>query len=110
MNEVLDRRGVAGYVYGDSSIWHLYVQAWPGTGARTLEDVRTSDAATLKSIPGSLITTFQRNLQVRGMDLLSYAGGVTSAAHSEGDIDQSIAIFDQAIQVLLDERVVAVLG
>jgi glutamate-1-semialdehyde 2,1-aminomutase len=110
MNEVLDRRGVAGYVYGDSSIWHLYVQAWPGTGARTAEDVRTSDAAMLKSIPGSLITAFQRNLQVRGMDLLSYAGGVTSAAHTEGDIDQSIAIFDQAIQVLVDERVVALLG
>jgi glutamate-1-semialdehyde aminotransferase len=97
-------------VYGDSSIWHLYVQGYPGTRARTPEALRTSDATTLKSIPGNVITAFQRNLQIRGVDLLSYAGGVTSAAHTEADIDQSIAIFDQTVQALVDERLVAVLG
>jgi glutamate-1-semialdehyde 2,1-aminomutase len=110
MNQALERRGVAGYVYGDSSIWHLYVQSSPGTGARTPADVRTSDAATLKSIPGNVITAFQRNLQIRGVDLLSYAGGVTSAAHTEADIDQSVAVFDQTIRALVDERLVVVLG
>ena len=55
--------------------------------AHAADDVRTSDAATLKSIPGNVITAFQRNLQIRGVDLLSYAGGVTSAAHTDADID-----------------------
>jgi glutamate-1-semialdehyde 2,1-aminomutase len=110
MNQALEHRGVAGYVYGDASVWHLYVQAAPGTGARALEDVRTDDATALKSIPGNVITAFQRNLQIRGVDLLSYAGGVTSAAHSEGDIDQSIAVFDQTLQALVDDGLVAVLG
>jgi glutamate-1-semialdehyde 2,1-aminomutase len=110
MNQALERRGVAGYVYGDSSVWHLYVQAMPGPGARTRADVQTSDATTLKSIPGNVITAFQRNLQVRGVDLLSYAGGVTSAAHTDADIEHTVTIFDRTIQALVDERLVAMLG
>jgi glutamate-1-semialdehyde 2,1-aminomutase len=110
MNQVLERRGVAGYVYGDSSVWHFYVQAQPGSGARTREQVQTLDATTLKSIPGNLVTAFQRNLQVRGVDNLSYTGGVCSAAHTEADIDQTVATFDQTIQALVDERMVATLS
>jgi glutamate-1-semialdehyde 2,1-aminomutase len=110
MNEVLGRREVAGYVYGDSSVWHFYVQASPGTGARSLEHVRTSDATTLKSIPASVVTAFQRQLQVRGVDLLSYTGGVTSAAHSEDDIAHTIDVFDDAIRAMVDDRVVATLA
>lgn len=110
LNQALERRGVAGYVYGDSSVWHLYVQAATARSGRTKTDVQTSDAATLKSIPSNVITAFQRNLQIRGVDLLSYAGGVTSAAHTEADVEQSVDVFDQTIQALLDERLIAVLG
>ena len=110
MNEVLERRAVAGYVYGDSSVWHFYVPAYPGTGARSRDGVRTTDAATLKGIPGRVVTAFQRNLQVRGVDLLSYTGGVTSAAHTEEDIERTIAAFDEAIHAMLDERIIGVIA
>jgi glutamate-1-semialdehyde 2,1-aminomutase len=109
MNEVLERRGVAGYVYGDSSVWHFYVHAYPASGLQRREQVQTVDATTLKSIPGTLVTAFQRNLQVRGVDILSYTGGVTSAAHTEADIDQTIGTFDDTIQALVNERLVATL-
>ena len=50
---------------------------------------------------------FQHNLLVRGMDVLSYTGGVTSAAHSEADIERSIAIFRDALRDLVDNDLVA---
>ncbi len=109
MNEVLARRQVAGYAYGDSSVWHLYVQAYPGTRARSLDQVWTTDATTLKTIPGPVVTAFQRHLQVRGVDLLSYTGGVTSAAHTESDIQRTIDVFDDAMRVMVDEQLVATL-
>ena len=107
MNESLARRGVAGYVYGDSSVWHFYVMAHGGAGARSIDDVRTSDASTLKSIPGNVVTSFQRNMQVRGVDILSYTGGVTSAAHSDDDIQRTISAFDDAIGTMVDEHIIA---
>ena len=64
--------------------------------------VRTLDAATLKSIPGRIITAFQKNLQIRGVDVLSYNGGVTSAAHTEADILHTLGVFRETIQTLLD--------
>ena len=104
MNEVLERRAVAGYVYGDSSVWHFYVQAHPGTDG----PVRTTDASTLKGIPGNVVTAFQRNLHIRGVDLLSYTGGVTSAAHTEDDIQRTISVFDETVQAMVDDQLIAV--
>jgi hypothetical protein len=46
--------------------------------------------------PG-LIRVLQNGLRLRGIDLLSYNGGMTSAAHEEADIDQTIDAFDDLI-------------
>jgi glutamate-1-semialdehyde 2,1-aminomutase len=94
----IDRLGVAGVVYGDSSVFHVYL------GARSLAGL---DAATLKGIPGPVVTAFQRALQVRGLELLSYTGGVTSSAHTEADVEQTVAAFGEAFAALLDEGIVA---
>ncbi|MDQ6669885.1 MAG: aminotransferase class III-fold pyridoxal phosphate-dependent enzyme [Chloroflexota bacterium] len=110
MGEVLDELEVAGFVYGDASIFHVYLEAYPGSGADSRAALRTSNAAILKGIPGSLVDAFQRNLQIRGMDLLSYTGGVTSAAHSEADIQQSLDCFRGAMRTLVEQRLVGHFG
>jgi glutamate-1-semialdehyde aminotransferase len=56
------------------------------------------------------VAAFQRNLQVRGVDLLSYTGGVTSSAHTEADVDQSVAAFTETMHTLLREEIVARVG
>jgi glutamate-1-semialdehyde 2,1-aminomutase len=94
----IDRLGVAGVVYGDSSVFHVYL------GARSLAGL---DAAALKGIPGPVVTAYQRALQVRGLELLSYTGGVTSSAPTEADAEQSVAAFGEAFGALLDEGVLA---
>jgi len=107
MNEILEEERAAGYAYGDSSVFHVYLEAHPGSGARGRADLHTTDARTLKSIPGPVIAAFGRNLNIRGVDLMSYNGGVTSAAHSEEDIRQTLDAFRETIQVMLSEQILA---
>ena len=110
IDEILEREQAAAYVYGESSIFHVYMEEYPGSGATSRRALETNDAGTLKGIPGRVISAFQRNLQIRGVDLLSYNGGLTSAAHTEEDIRQTLEAFDQTIRTLLDEQIVARVG
>ena len=96
LDGVLAKRGVAGYVYGDASTFHVYLEAAPGSG-RARAALRTLDAVTLKSIPGPVVSAIQNGLRVRGVELMSYTGGVTSAAHSEADVDETVAAFDDLV-------------
>jgi len=107
MEQVLEDLGAAAYVYGDSSLFHVFMEEAPGSGATSRGALHTLDAARLKGIPGRVVTAFQRNLQVRGVDLLSYTGGVTSSAHTEADVEQTLAAFAETMQTLLREEIVA---
>jgi glutamate-1-semialdehyde 2,1-aminomutase len=110
MEEILEAEGAAAYAYGDSSVFHVYMEAYPGRGAKSRAELHTSDATTLKSIPGNVIAAFQRNLNIRGVDLLSYNGGVTSSAHTEEDIAQTLVVFRETIRAMLDEQILARVG
>jgi glutamate-1-semialdehyde 2,1-aminomutase len=96
LDAVLDRRGIAGYVYGEASTFHVYVEAAPGSG-RPREALRTLDAVTLKSIPGPVVVAIQNGFRARGLELMSYTGGVTSAAHTEADVAETVAAFDDLV-------------
>ena len=110
MEEILDAEGAAAYAYGSSSVFHVFMDAYPGRGAKDRAALHTTDATVLKSIPGNVIAAFQRNLNIRGVDLLSYNGGVTSSAHTEDDIRQTLVAFRETIRVMLDEQILAPLG
>src|SRR5439155_14374920 len=97
----------AGYTYGDSSVFHVYFEAHPGSGATSRAGLHTTDAHTLKTIPGNVVTAFQRNLNIRGVDLMSYTGGVTSSAHTAEDVRQTLDAFRETIRVMLDEQILA---
>ena len=102
MNAVLDRRGVAGLVYGESSVFHAFLE--PPTSSTRITDRRdylTLPPVTLKSMDPGLIRALQNGFRVRGVELLSYNGGMTSAAHDEADIAQTIEAFDELIAELV---------
>jgi glutamate-1-semialdehyde 2,1-aminomutase len=96
LDGVLQRRAVAGFVYGDASTFHVYVEAASGRG-RPRVARETRDALALKSIPGPVVSAIQNGLRVRGVDLMSYTGGVTSAAHTEADVEETVAAFDDLV-------------
>jgi glutamate-1-semialdehyde 2,1-aminomutase len=108
MERICDEQGAVAFVYGDSSVFHIYMEAHSNEGgANRSKAMMPSDPARLKGIPGRVVTAFQKNLQIRGMDLLSYTGGVTSSAHSEGDIELALGILRETMQVLIAENLVA---
>jgi len=107
MEEILERERVAGYAYGDSSGFHVYLEAHPGSGANDRAAVRTTDATRLKGVPGAVVSAFQKNLQIRGVDVLSFMAGVTSAAHSEQDTGETLNVFQDTIRTLVRGNVIA---
>ena len=110
MDRVLEERGVAGYVYGESSAFHIYLR---GAGSEPVSDraaLRTNDPAVLKGMPGDLVAALQTGFRSRGMELMSYNGGMTSAAHAEGDVDETVAAFEGVVGDLLAEGRVAELA
>src|SRR5262249_25026860 len=74
------RGAIAGAVYGDASTFHIYV------GKPSIEGLST---AQLKGIPKPIVSGIQQGLRTRGVDLMSYTGGVTSWAHATRDVDQT---------------------
>lgn len=107
-DEVLERHGVAGYVYGPASTFHVFFETDAGrlADARRRSDLHTSDANRLKGMPGALVTQYQRQLRMRGVDIMSSTGGVLSASHNEADIAEATNAFDGAVRALLDEGLI----
>ena len=110
MECILDESHVAGYAYGESSIFHVYLEGYPGSRAQSRSDLITSDAGALKSIPPAVVSAFQRNLQIRGVDILSYTGGVTSSAHTDTDIQQTLDVFRETIHALVEDKIIGRVG
>ena len=107
-DDVLERYGVAGYVYGEASIFHTYFETNREriAQATTRRDLHTRDAKLLKGMPGALLTQFQRHLRLRGVDIMSGTGGLLSSAHTEQDITEATAAFEATVGALIEEGLV----
>lgn len=105
---VLERHGIAGYVYGPASTYHVYFETDPERvrRAHSRGDLYTADAARLKGMPGQLIAQYQRRMRFGGVDNMSATGGVTCSAHTADDIDRATAVFEQTVCLLRDESLI----
>jgi glutamate-1-semialdehyde 2,1-aminomutase len=110
-DQVLERHGIAGYVYGPASTFHVYFETNPQrlAGKTSRRDLVTSDARLLKGMPGTLINQYQRHLRFRGVDIMSSTGGVLSCAHTEEDIRTATAAFEEAVAALRQEGLIRTL-
>lgn len=102
-DQVLEKQGVAGYMYGVSSTFHVYFETDPNRAkaAASRKDLHTDEADRLKGMPGTLIEAYQRHQRFRGVDNMSSTGGVLSAAHTDEDIELATAAFAQTVEALL---------
>lgn len=107
-NQVLERHGIAGYVYGPCSTLHVYFEtdADRVRNCSTRDDLHTTDAARLKGMPAELIVEYQRQLRHRGVDIMSSTGGVVSAVHTQQDIDQATTAFEETVTALQEQKLV----
>ena len=65
----------------------------------------TNDPVKLKCIPEVIVRNYQKNLHLRGIDLLSYTGGVTSAMHSYEDVEKTLKVFQDVIQEMKKRKI-----
>jgi glutamate-1-semialdehyde 2,1-aminomutase len=105
---VLERLGIAGYVYGTASTYHVYFETNPERvrQSKSRRDLHTTDAALLKGMSGRLISQYQLRMRFAGVDNMSSTGGVTCAAHSGAEIEAATAAFEQTVRNLRDDGLI----
>lgn len=96
ITELMKKRGISGVCYGDSSTFHLYFgDAFDGSNE--------VPAAVLRGFDPGRAAALNRALNANGVDLMSAMSGVTSAAHTETDAEETLSAFDTALGQLQDE-------
>jgi len=96
MQRVLDELQVDGRVYGEASSFHVYF----AKGARTCA-IESLTPKEIRSISRDALDVYTMGLRKRGVDFMSYTGGVTSLAHSELDVPPTLEAFQGAASDLL---------
>lgn len=108
---VLEHLGIAGYVYGLASTYHVYFETDSARvrQAKSRADLHTVDASRLKGMPGLLIAQYQRQMRYLGVDNMSSTGGVTCSAHTSDDIAHATKAFEQTVISLRDQKLIQTL-
>ncbi len=100
MNEVLASKGVPWSVYGTFSAFHLFMNP----DGRKIDPVTFSAFdvpwKVLKSKPDEAVNALRLALLIEGVDISGWPGGITSAAHSDEDVDQTVEAFSRALDRL----------
>lgn len=104
LNAAIARHGVPGFAWGDSSVFHIALG--PTCDNPTDGDLRAPagvSAATLKgSDGGPIASTLQVGMLLEGVDLFR-GGGFLTLAHSQIEVDQTLAAFDRVLERMVDE-------
>ncbi|HEX5500616.1 MAG TPA: aspartate aminotransferase family protein, partial [Thermomicrobiales bacterium] len=104
LNAALVERDLPGFAWGESSVFHFAL----GLNAtnRTAGDLRRPEGPTAVELKQS--GGHPRNAQahlgmlLEGVDLF-HSGGFTTVAHTEADIDQTIAAFGRVLDRMTEE-------
>ena len=97
INELMAKHDIAGACYGESSTFHLYF------GACEQRSVSGLPAAKIRGTRPELVSCLKRELNARGVDLMSAMSAVTSSAHTQDDVEQTLRAFDSTLKVLKDK-------
>ncbi|PPR58227.1 MAG: hypothetical protein CFH10_02057, partial [Alphaproteobacteria bacterium MarineAlpha4_Bin2] len=76
--------------------FHLYL----GDGAVD-GSVGELGAEKIRGIPKSIVSAMQSGLRKRGVDLMSHMSGITSMAHTDADIDETLGAFEDTVQEMI---------
>ncbi len=95
LRDALERRGVAGAILGESSVFQILL----GEGME--EAVRTTDVQRLMAGRGA-VNTLRKAMLLGGVDLMR-SGGFTSVAHGDSEIEHTVGAFGDALEMLQRE-------
>src|ERR687884_1199739 len=95
LRDVFERRGVAGVVLGEASVFQILL----GEGMQQAAD--TTDVQRLMAGRGA-VNTLRKAMLLNGIDLMR-SGGFTSIAHQDEELSKTIAAFDRSLEALQRE-------
>jgi glutamate-1-semialdehyde 2,1-aminomutase len=97
MQTVIDELAVDAVVYGEASTFHVYF----GKGARKC-DISAITPDQIRSMKRDALDLYTAGLRKRGVDFMSYTGGLTSLAHTERDVGPTLEAFAGAVRDLIE--------
>lgn len=95
LHETMQRRGVAGAVVGESSVFQVLL------GEGMPEAVATTDVGRLMAGRGA-VNTLRKAMLLNGVDLMR-SGGFTSTAHTYSEIEHTANAFNTSLEMLQRE-------
>ncbi|RIK41273.1 MAG: aspartate aminotransferase family protein [Chloroflexi bacterium] len=107
MNDVLVTRGAPGVVYGESSVFHILL----GEECSSVHDgdVRVPAGISPERLKaanvGKIKSSLWAGMLLHGVDLFSN-GGLLSIAHSDDDVEKTIAAFDVTVGRMQAEGII----
>ena len=63
-------------------------------------------AAAIRGVPKQTVMALRNGLRQRGVDLMSHMSGVTSMAHNDADIDQTLDAFEDTLRGMIAQGLV----
>jgi glutamate-1-semialdehyde 2,1-aminomutase len=93
--EAMQRRGVAGAVLGESSVFQVLM------GEGMDDAVASTDVQRLMAGRGA-VNTLRKAMLLNGVDLMR-SGGFTSIVHGERELTHTLGAFDRALEMLQSE-------
>jgi len=96
-NEIINDLGLNCLLYGDSSLFHFFLQDPSQENVDRSKLLTKPNTKILKGIPKPVVSDFQVRLRQKGINLFSYTGGVLSSAHTIEDINDSLTIFKEVL-------------
>jgi glutamate-1-semialdehyde 2,1-aminomutase len=95
LRDCLERRGVAGAILGDFSVFQILL----GEGME--EAAATTDVQRLMAGRGA-VNTLRKAMLLNGVDLMR-SGGFTSISHGDAELSHTIQAFDRSLEALQRE-------
>jgi len=95
LRDVFERRGVAGVVLGEASVFQILL----GEGME--QAVETTDVQRLMAGRGA-VNTLRKAMLLNGVDLMR-SGGFTSIVHQDEEIAHTVSAFDRSLEALQRE-------
>ena len=96
MNAALAEQGVAGLAYGDSSVFHVFF------GKTSLDGLTPVD---IRGLPKACVKAYRDGMLARGVDMMAYTSGLTSAAHTPALIDEALDAFRATLAEMIQNKV-----
>ncbi|MBI1384552.1 MAG: aminotransferase class III-fold pyridoxal phosphate-dependent enzyme [Rhizobiales bacterium] len=105
-NRELETAGVPWIVYGEFSAFHIFMgERAPGETAASFAPRRHGRDG-LQKQPADASRLLRLAMNLNGVDLSAWPGGLLSAAHSEADVAEATAAFAASLAMLREEGVI----